>query len=90
MLEKQRRKKLNSIFKEAECMKKEYDLSKLKSRRNPYTRFLKKQITIRVNNQAIDYFKKMAEETGIPYQNLIDSYLTDCAEHKRRLVTKWT
>lgn len=89
MLEKQRRKKLNSIFKEAECMKKEYDLSTFKSRRNPYTRFLKKQITIRVNNQAIDYFKKMAEETGIPYQNLIDSYLTDCAEHKRRLVTKW-
>jgi predicted DNA binding CopG/RHH family protein len=70
-------------------MKKEYDLSKLKSRRNPYARFLKKQITIRINNSAINYFKTMADDTGIPYQNLIDSYLTDCAQVKRKLVAQW-
>lgn len=46
-------------------MKKEYDLSKFKSRRNPCIRYLKKQITIRINNQAIDYFKEMSENTGI-------------------------
>jgi predicted DNA binding CopG/RHH family protein len=50
---------------------------------------LKKQITIRINTRAIDCFKDMAEQTGIPYQNLIDSYLTDCAANKRRLVAKW-
>ena len=70
-------------------MKTEYDLSKFRSRRNPYARRLKKQITIRLNQNAITYFKGMAQETGIPYQNLIDSYLTDCAESHRRLVTKW-
>jgi len=70
-------------------MKSEYDLGKLQSRRNPYARRLKKQITIRLNPNAISYFKDMAEETGIPYQNLIDSYLTDCAQNRRRLVTKW-
>lgn len=70
-------------------MKKEYDLSKFKSRRNPYTKYLKKQITIRINKEAIEYFREMSEETGIPYQNLIDSYLTDCARKHRRLRTKW-
>ncbi len=54
-------------------MRKEYDLSRLKSRKNPYARYLKRQITIRINNKAVEYFKRMAEETGIPYQNLIDS-----------------
>jgi predicted DNA binding CopG/RHH family protein len=71
-------------------MKKEYNLSKLKSRKNPYIPFLKKQITLKVNNQAIEYFKKIAQNTGIPYQNLIDSYLTDCAANQRKLTTKWS
>ena len=71
-------------------MKKEYDLSKFKSRKNPYAKYLKQQITIRINNNAISYFKKMAKETGIPYQNLIDSYLTDCAQTERKLIAKWT
>lgn len=70
-------------------MKNEYDLSKLKSRRNPYAKLLKRQITIRINNKAIEYFMKMAQDTGIPYQNLIDSYLTDCAAHQRRLIASW-
>jgi predicted DNA binding CopG/RHH family protein len=70
-------------------MKKEYDLSKLKSRRNPFARYLKKQITIRLAVPTIDYFKGLSKETGIAYQTLIDSYLTGCAQHHKRPVTRW-
>ena len=70
-------------------MKKEYDFSKMKAVKNPYAKILKKQITIRLNSATIEYFKNMAEEMGIPYQVLIDSYLTDCAISKRRLNLKW-
>ena len=70
-------------------MKKEYDFSKMKAVKNPYAKILKKQITIRLNSATIEYFKNMAEEMGIPYQVLIDSYLTDCAVSKRRLNLKW-
>jgi len=70
-------------------MKKEYDFSKMKGVRNPYAKVLKKQITIRLNANTIDYFKKMAEEMGIPYQVLIDSYLTECAIARRKLVIRW-
>ena len=69
-------------------MKKEYDFTKMKAVKNPYAKVLKKQITIRLNSTAIEYFKNMAEEMGIPYQVLIDSYLTDCAVSKRRLNLK--
>lgn len=61
----------------------------MKAVKNPYAKILKKQITIRLNSSAIDYFKNMAKEIGIPYQVLIDSYLTDCAISKRRLNLKW-
>ncbi len=70
-------------------MKKEYDLSKMKRRRNPYASRLKKQVTIRMGADIISYFKAMAEETGIPYQNLINLYLRDCVEHHRKLSLKW-
>ena len=70
-------------------MKKEYDFKKMKAVKNPYAKIFKKQITIRLNSTAIEYFKNMAEEMGIPYQVLIDSYLTDCAVSKRRLNLKW-
>jgi predicted DNA binding CopG/RHH family protein len=70
-------------------MRKEYDFSKLKARKNPYAHLLKKQITIRIGSKTIDYFKGMAEQTGIPYQNLIDSYLYDCAEKHRKLKVNW-
>ena len=53
-------------------MKQEYDLSKMKKRKNPFAKQLKKQITIRMGVDVIDYFKNMSEETGIPYQNLIN------------------
>jgi len=68
-------------------MKKEYDFSK--SVRNPYAKKLKKQITIRIENETIDYFKKLAAETDIPYQKLINMFLRDCAEHKKKLEISW-
>jgi predicted DNA binding CopG/RHH family protein len=64
-------------------MRKDYDFSK--SRKNPYAKQLKRQITIRLDAAAVDYFKQMAAELGIPYQNLINLYLRDCAINKRRL-----
>lgn len=69
-------------------MRKEYDFSKLKSRKNPYAKHLKKQVTIRIGVDIIDYFKAMAEQTGIPYQNLINLYLRDCVRHRRKLSLK--
>jgi predicted DNA binding CopG/RHH family protein len=58
-------------------MRKEYDFSKAEP--NPYYRKLRKQISIRIDMDKIEYFKKQAEETGITYQNLINLYLNDCA-----------
>ena len=70
-------------------MRKEYDLSKMKGRKNPYAKKLKKQITIRLGVDVIEYFKDLSQETGIPYQNLINLYLRDCANSKKRPVLKW-
>ena len=70
-------------------MKKEYDLSKMKSRPNPYVMRLKKQLTIRMGVDIIEYFKAMAQQTGIPYQNLINLYLRDCIVARRKLQLKW-
>jgi len=70
-------------------MKAESDLSKLKRRKNPYARRLRQQVTIRMGVDIVTYFKRMAEETGIPYQNLINLYLRDCVEHKRKLDLSW-
>ena len=70
-------------------MKKEYDLSKMTARKNPYAKQLKKQITIRLGVDVIEYFKDLSKETGIPYQNLINLYLRDCASTDKRPVLKW-
>ena len=70
-------------------MKKEYDLSKMKSRKNPFAQRLKKQVTIRMGVDIIEYFKAMSEETGIPYQNLINLYLRDCVQAERKLHMEW-
>ena len=66
-------------------MKAEYDLSKMKFRRNPYAVRLKKPVTIRLGSDVIDYFKSMAEEMGMPYQNLINLYLRDCVQSHRKI-----
>jgi predicted DNA binding CopG/RHH family protein len=70
-------------------MKHDYDLSQMKSRPNPYAKRLKKQVTLRMSEEVIDYFKTMAEETGIPYQSLINFYLMDCVASDRKLQMKW-
>ena len=70
-------------------MRKEYDLSKMQGRRNPYAKRLKKQVTIRLGIDVIEYFKALAEETGIPYQNLINLYLRDCVVSGRRPALEW-
>ena len=69
-------------------MRESYDFSK--SKKNPYAKRLKKQITIRIEEETIIYFKEMAEEKGIPYQSLINLYLRDCAKEHRQLEMKWS
>ena len=70
-------------------MRDHYDFSKMKGVRNPYVKYLKQPITMRLDRDIIDYFKSMAEEMNIPYQSLINLYLRDCAVHQRKLHTKW-
>ncbi len=68
-------------------MRKEYDFSN--ARKNPYAKKLKKQITINIDEDTIDFFKEMAGNTGIPYQTLINLYLSDCAANKRQFKMTW-
>lgn len=68
-------------------MREEYDFSG--ARKNPYVKKLKKQITINIDNDIIDYFKTLAETVGIPYQTLINLYLKDCAANERQLRLSW-
>lgn len=68
-------------------MNKSYDFSEAK--RNPYAKRLKQQITIRLDKPTIQYFKDMSEESGIPYQTLINLYLRDCAVSERKLSMRW-
>ena len=68
-------------------MRKEYDFSAAK--KNPYAAQLKKQITIRLDEKSITYFKSISEDVGIPYQSLINLYLRDCAASHRKLNLNW-
>jgi uncharacterized protein (DUF4415 family) len=70
-------------------MRKEYDFSKMKGRKNPYAKRLKKQVTIRLGVDVLEYFKALAKETGIPYQSLINLYLRDCVVSGKRPTLKW-
>ena len=70
-------------------MKAEYDLAKMKSRRNPYAARLKKPVTMRLSEDVIAYFKAMAEEAGVPYQSLINLYLRDCVAQHRKVDILW-
>lgn len=67
----------------------EYDVDKLNPRKNPYAKELKKQVTIKIAPSIINYFKEEAQSTGIPYQTLINLYLTDCVRNKRKLNLRW-
>jgi predicted DNA binding CopG/RHH family protein len=68
-------------------MRREYDFSK--ARKNPYASQLKRQITIRLDEASIAYFKAISAEVGIPYQSLINLYLRDCAASQRKLKLQW-
>ena len=70
-------------------MRKEYDLTKLKLKKNLYAKKLKRQITIRLDEEIIDYFKGVGDENNISYQSLINMYLRDCVKTMKRPLIKW-
>jgi uncharacterized protein (DUF4415 family) len=70
-------------------MKADYDLSKMKSRSNPYASKLKKPVTMRLSEDVVEYFKSMAAEVGVPYQSLINLYLRDCVTQHRQVQIVW-
>lgn len=70
-------------------MREEYDIKSLNPRRNPYSKKLKQQITINLDNDVVDYFKKLSQSNGIPYQTLINMYLSDCVTNKKRPNISW-
>ena len=70
-------------------MKKEYDFATMKGRKNPFATKLKKQVTIRMSEDVIGYFKALADDTGIPYQTLINLYLRDCVAQNRKPELAW-
>jgi uncharacterized protein (DUF4415 family) len=70
-------------------MRDKYDLSKMKGKRNPYAKRLKQPVTMRLDQDTVSYFKAMADETGVPYQTLINLYLRDCAVNERKLAMEW-
>ena len=70
-------------------MRKHYDFDKMKGEKNPYVKQLKQPITIRLDTSTVAYFKNLSEELGMPYQNLINLYIRDCALNQRKLKLKW-
>ena len=70
-------------------MRKEYNIEELNPRKNPYTNRLKKQVTMYIDSDTVDYFKKESKKSGLPYQTLINLYLSDCASKKRKLNLTW-
>jgi len=70
-------------------MKTEYDLSKMQSRKNPYASKLKKPVSMRLSEDVVSYFKKMAVDAGVPYQSLINLYLRDCVIKHRKVDVSW-
>ena len=70
-------------------MRKHYDFGSMKGKKSPYARRLRESITIRLDRSVIEHFRKLANETGLPYQTLINLYLRDCVEHGRRLSQEW-
>ena len=70
-------------------MKAEYDLSRMKSRGNPFASKLKKPVTMRLSEDVVVYFKRMADEAGVPYQSLINLYLRDCLANNRKVRIHW-
>jgi uncharacterized protein (DUF4415 family) len=70
-------------------MRASYDFENMKSRKNPYAKRLKQSVTIRLDKETVVYFKALSNDTGMPYQNLINLYLRDCADHRKRIKMEW-
>ena len=70
-------------------MRAHYEFSKMKARKNPYVKLLKQPVTIRLDRDTVAYFKTMAVKTGLPYQQLINLYLRECAIQQRQLSLRW-
>ncbi len=70
-------------------MKKHYDFSTMKGKKNPYVKYLKQPVTMRLDRDSVEYFKSLAEETNIPYQSLINLYLRDCVAQHRKIDISW-
>lgn len=70
-------------------MREDYNIAELSPRKNPYTGRLKKQVTLNIDNEIIDYFKAQSKESGLPYQTLINLYLSDCVSKKRKPSVTW-
>ncbi|MBK6739718.1 MAG: BrnA antitoxin family protein [Haliea sp.] len=70
-------------------MRDHYDFSKMKGKKNPYIKYLKQPVTMRLDKDSVDYFKALSEESGIPYQTLINLYLRDCAANEKKLDLSW-
>jgi uncharacterized protein (DUF4415 family) len=70
-------------------MRAHYDFSKMKARKNPYVKLLKQPVTLRLDRDTVAYFKDLAAKTSVPYQQLINLYLRDCAVNHRELVMQW-
>ena len=70
-------------------MKKHYDFSNMKGKKNPYIKYLKQPVTMRLDCESVEYFKSLAEDSGIPYQTLINLYLRECAANHKKLEMKW-
>ncbi|MCM1009047.1 MAG: BrnA antitoxin family protein [Ruminococcus flavefaciens] len=71
-------------------MRDEYDIEALNPRKNPYSKRVKKQITINIDDDTISFFKNLSDNTGLPYQTLINLYLSDCAKNNRQLNISWS
>ena len=70
-------------------MRDHYNFSEMKGKKNPYTKVLKQPVTMRLDKDSVKYFKAMSDESGIPYQTLINLYLRDCAANGRKLNIAW-
>ena len=70
-------------------MRTHYDFSKMKGSRNPHISRLKQPITIRLDKGTVAYFKALAVDLGMPYQNLINLYLRECAINQKGIDVKW-
>lgn len=68
-------------------MRKRYDFTR--ATRNSFAGRLKRQVTIRLDEPTIRYFKALAGETRVPYQTLINLYLRDCATSGKKLSLSW-